>query len=55
MIRNENEYKEAVTRLAEEKTRLKQHRQRLRESGLSDEKIKRVVDPIESFHLQLKV
>ena len=54
MIRNENEYKEAVTRLAEEKTRLKQHRQRLRESGLSDEKIKRVVDPIESFHLQLK-
>ena len=54
MIRNENEYKEAVTRLDEEQTRLKQHRRRLKESGLSDEEIKRVVDPIESFHLQLK-
>ena len=54
MIRNENEYKEAVTRLGEEQTRLKQHRLRLKESGLSDKEIKRVVDPIESFHLQLK-
>lgn len=54
MIRNENEYKEAVIRLAEEQKRLKEHRVRLRESGLSDTEIKRVVDPIESFHLQLK-
>ena len=54
MIRSENEYKEAVTRLGEEQKRLKQHRRRLKESGLSDKEIKRVVDPIESFHLQLK-
>ena len=54
MIRSENEYKEAVIRLGEEQKRLKQHRRRLKESGLLDKEIKRVVDPIESFHLQLK-
>lgn len=54
MIRNENEYKEAVGRLAEEDKRLAEHRARLREAGLTDEEIKRVINPIESFHLQLR-
>jgi ribosome-binding protein aMBF1 (putative translation factor) len=54
MIRNESEYKEAVGRLAEEQKRLTEHRVRLKEAGLSDEEIKRVIDPMESFHLQLK-
>lgn len=54
MIRNENEYKEAVARLAEERKRLKDHRKRLRQAGLSDAEIKRVMDPMESFHLQLQ-
>ncbi|HXZ01050.1 MAG TPA: helix-turn-helix transcriptional regulator [Stellaceae bacterium] len=54
MIRNDTEYKEAVTRLDEECRRLETHRARLKETGLSDEEIKRVIDPIESFHLQLK-
>ena len=54
MIRNESEYKEAVGRLAEERKRLAEHRARLKEAGLSDEEIKRVIDPMESFHLQLK-
>ncbi len=54
MIRNESEYKEAVGRLAEEQKRLTEHRARLKEAGLSDEKIKRVTDPMESFYLQLK-
>ena len=54
MIRNESEYKEAVGRLAEEQKRLTEHRARLKEAGLSDEEIKRVIDPMESFHLQLK-
>jgi ribosome-binding protein aMBF1 (putative translation factor) len=53
MIRNEAEYKEAVTRLSEERGRLDMHRARLRETGLSDAEIKRVIDPMESFHLQL--
>lgn len=54
MIRNDTEYKEAVSRLAEERERLEGHRERLRKAGLSAEEIKRVIDPIESFHLQLK-
>jgi ribosome-binding protein aMBF1 (putative translation factor) len=53
MIRNESEYKEAVARLGEEQKRMTEHRERLKEAGLSDDEIKRVIDPIESFHLQL--
>jgi transcriptional regulator with XRE-family HTH domain len=54
MIRNETEYKEAVARLTEESGRLVEHRVRLKEAALTDEEIKRVVDPMESFHLQLR-
>src|SRR5271155_3849852 len=54
MIRIESEYKEAVGRLAEEQKRLSEHRARLKEAGLSEEEIKRVIDPMESFHLQLR-
>jgi len=54
MIRNETEYQGASARLAEERNRLSEHRTRLKEAGLSDEEIKRVIDPMESFHLQLK-
>jgi ribosome-binding protein aMBF1 (putative translation factor) len=54
MIRNETEYQEASARVADERNRLADHRTRLKEAGLSDEEIKRVIDPMESFHLQLK-
>ena len=54
MIRNETEYQEASVRLAEERNRLADHRARLKEAGLNDEEIKRVIDPMESFHLQLQ-
>jgi ribosome-binding protein aMBF1 (putative translation factor) len=53
MIRNENEYQEAVRRLREEKTRLDEHRTRLLETGLSPEEVKRTLDPFRSFHEQL--
>lgn len=53
MIRNETEYKEAVARLKAERERLDEHRRRLKDTGLSVDEIKRVVDPMESFHLQL--
>jgi len=53
MIRNEAEYREAVQRLSAERTRLTEHRARLREAGLTDDEVKRVIDPMESFHLQL--
>ena len=54
MIRNEAEYQEASARLADERKRLAEHGARLKETGLSDDEIKRVIDPMESFHLQLK-
>jgi ribosome-binding protein aMBF1 (putative translation factor) len=54
MIRTETEYQEASARLADERTRLTDHRARLKEAGLGGEEIKRVIDPMESFHLQLK-
>jgi hypothetical protein len=54
MIRNEAEYQEASARLASERSRLAEHRARLKATGLSDDEIKRVIDPMESFHLQLK-
>jgi len=54
MIRNETEYQEASARLADERSRLAGHRARLKKAGLSKEEIKRVIDPMESFHLQLK-
>ena len=54
MIRNEAEYQEASQRLADEVQRFAEHRKRLKAEGLSDVEIKRVIDPLESFHLQLK-
>lgn len=54
MIRNETEYKEAVERLAAEDTRLKAHRGELKGMDLSQAEIKRAMDPLRSFHEQLK-
>ena len=54
MIHNEKEYVEATNRLTEENDRLSLYRKRLKEEGLSAEAVQRVVDPMESFHLQLK-
>lgn len=54
MIRNESEYQEASSRLAEEGARLAEHRKRLKAAGLNADEIKRVIDPMESFHLQLQ-
>ena len=53
MIRSEAEYREAATRLEAEQRRLAEHRTRLKATGLSDEEVKRVIDPLMSFHLQL--
>ena len=54
MIRNEAEYQQASERLAQESLRLAEHRARLKAAGLVDEEIRRVIDPIESFHVQLQ-
>jgi DNA-binding Xre family transcriptional regulator len=53
MIRNESEYHEAARRVSEERARIQEHRGRLVVAGLPDEEVGRVMEPIESFHLQL--
>jgi DNA-directed RNA polymerase specialized sigma subunit len=53
MIRNEIEYQEAVRRLAEEERRFAEHEARLKEMGLGPDELKRALDPLRSFHLQL--
>jgi len=54
MIRSEHEYREAARRISDESQRLKQQEQKLVEMGLAREEIKRVMDPMMSFHQQLK-
>lgn len=54
MIRSETEYQEAVRRHKEERARLAQHRQRFKGAGLSRSDLKRDMDPLRSFHLQLE-
>jgi hypothetical protein len=54
MIRNEAEYHKASKRLGDELKRLAEHRARLKEVGLGGAEVKRVIDPLESFHLQMK-
>ncbi len=54
MIRNEAEYKEAAQRLEDERKRLSDHRVALTKAGLSKTEIKRAMDPLRSFHLQLE-
>jgi len=53
MIRNESEYREVVERLQEENARLAGYQAELEKSGLDEDAIKRAMDPLRSFHLQL--
>lgn len=53
MIRNEAEYKEAVRRLEEERERLSAHRKQLESEGYKADELKRLMDPMVTFHEQL--
>ncbi len=53
MIRNETEYQEAATRLQGERERAAALARQLKQQGRSTDEIKRLADPMESFHLQL--
>lgn len=53
MIRNETEYQEAVKRLKDERTRYEAHERELARMGMKPEDIKRAMDPLRSFDLQL--
>jgi hypothetical protein len=54
MIRNETEYREAVNRVTEEEQRLAEQEKHLASTNLSKAEIKRAMDPLRSFHEQLK-
>jgi len=54
MIRNEQEYKEASERLEAERARLDQHRKHLANSGMTKSELKRAMEPLISFHEQLR-
>jgi DNA-binding XRE family transcriptional regulator len=54
MIRTETEYQEALKRLDAEQQRIGNQRAHLEQMGLKAKEIKRALDPILSFHLQLQ-
>jgi len=54
MIRNEVEYQEAVKRLKEERGRYDEHERDLVRMGLKPDEVKRAMDPLRSFNLQLE-
>ncbi len=54
MIRNESEYQAVVQRIADEQAMLKEQRSQLKQMNLSTAEIKRAMDPLRSFHEQLK-
>jgi ribosome-binding protein aMBF1 (putative translation factor) len=54
MIRNEQEYKEAAERLRAERARHEDHRKHLAESGLTSDQVDRAMEPLVSFHEQLR-
>lgn len=54
MIRNEAEYREAVKRLQEEEQKIALHKAELQKLDLSKQEVKRLIDPLWSFHLQLQ-
>lgn len=54
MIRTDSEYRQAITRLEEDRKVLEQQRAKLIEMGLKDEELERAMAPLASFHEQLK-
>ena len=53
MIRNDAEHRKAIERIEAERERLDALRGNLEEQGLTAQELKRAMDPMESFHLQL--
>jgi hypothetical protein len=54
VIRNEREYKEALSRLEKDGEVVEAQRQALVESGLSEEEVERALEPMLSFRAQLE-
>lgn len=54
MIRTDAEYQQARNRLLDEKKRLSEHESRMKEMGLGPAELKRALDPLRSFTLQME-
>lgn len=54
MLRTESEYKHAVERCRQQKSRIDQPREQYAAAGLKSDEIKRAIDPLISFHLELQ-
>ena len=54
MIRTDAEYAQARARLLDEKKRLSEHESSMKSAGLDATQLKRAMDPLRSFTLQLK-
>jgi DNA-binding XRE family transcriptional regulator len=54
LIRNETEYEKSVRRIEDEEKRIEVQKAELNAQGYASEQIKRALDPILSFHFQLK-
>lgn len=54
MVRTENEYQQTVKRLEQEKGLVSKQRQQLEQEGLDKAQIQRLMDPLESFYMQLQ-
>lgn len=54
MLTSEQEYREARARITEQRQRIDAQRAALQAEGLSPDQVKRLTDPIESFHQLLR-
>ena len=54
MIRTDAEYEQARGRLLDERKRMSEHEASMKEAGLDDAQLKRAMDPLRSFTLQLE-
>jgi len=53
MIRNETEYQQAVARVDAEKQRFTEHIDAWKKQGFTADQIAKLMEPLESFHMQL--
>lgn len=53
MIRNENEYQQALGRIEAEKKRFAEHAETWKQQGFTADQISKLMEPLESFRLQL--
>ena len=54
MIRTETEYQKARSAVMQQKARLEDHRARLQDSGLKGSALKKAMQPLETFAIQLE-